>query len=144
MCCEDKNFYDSVSSCVSSIKVYAIFEPNAEYIWVITDPFGNVYEQPFTADIKGYGSIDTSKLPEGFCNPFMPSFMLQVRTLNDFTPKSLIFPVAFESAIVKISGGNRIKASIGNKLQVEVAVSVIPSDDDGLIENDDNNQTPTN
>jgi len=115
MCCRKKTFTDSIASCSDVVKVHAIFEPLSTHLWVIIDPYGNNYEQEFTADESGYGSINLMLLPEGFCNPYLPGFTLKVKTDSasyEFEP--LIFAVNFESADVSFLKGISTKNTIGS------------------------------
>ncbi len=113
-CCQSCCFEDIISACPESIKVNAKLTPNTQYVWIITDSHGNVYSQEFTTDGNGYGSIDTTKLPEGFCNPYNAGFNIQVKQDEescDFIP--LPFMVKYNCVDVKVVGGTLEKNQIG-------------------------------
>ncbi|MBK7882482.1 MAG: hypothetical protein IPJ81_00570 [Chitinophagaceae bacterium] len=95
-CCQPCCFEDVISPCPAEIKVNAKFEAATKYFWIITDLHDNVYSQEFTTDGNGYGKIDTTKLPPGFCNPYNAGFTIQVKkTVEscDFIP--MVFPIKY-------------------------------------------------
>lgn len=113
-CCQPCCFEDFISACPDKIKVNAKFEPASDYFWIITDSHGNKYSQEFTTDDDGYGEIDTTLLPEGFCNPYNSGFIIEVKkTLEscDFIP--MVFPVKYNCVDVKVIGGTFEKHEIG-------------------------------
>lgn len=143
MCCKDKVFTDSISTCSETILVRAIFPPLSTHVWVVTDPFGNQYMQAFTADSLGYGSIDLSAFPEGFCNPSLPGFSIHVKATEDACDfEGLVFPVTFEKAQVKITGGSAVKEFVGCAIDLSVitapsSIEIIATEDGPTISDPD-------
>lgn len=113
-CCQPCCFEGVISPCTEAIKVKGKLSPATNYFWIITDSHGNVYSQEFTTDADGYGEIDTTELPEGFCNPYNAGFTIQVKSTLascDFIP--LVFAIKYDCVNVKVVGGTLEKDQIG-------------------------------
>ena len=107
-------YHDFITGNPEFIKVYALLIPGGEYFWEISDYFGNIYYQPFTAGIDGYGYIDTSLLPKGFCNPFMHGFSVRIKkTPTDVDQETLLMLQGFDSVYVRLYQGNQTKPYVG-------------------------------
>lgn len=97
--CKQIAINSSISQFPTTITVWGLLAPVSDYIWVITDVHGNVYNLPFTTDEDGVGKILASQLPEGFFNPAM-QFTIQVKTNVDNCD---VVPMTFLQKVDKIT-----------------------------------------
>ena len=56
--------------------------PSTNYTAIITNHFGQKYEQDVTTDTGGAFTLDISTFPEGFFNPYSGFFTLTVLDVN--------------------------------------------------------------
>jgi hypothetical protein len=105
-------FQDYLAKCNLAIRVYAQLTPATDYIWVITDKFGNKYQGDFTTDADGFWEIQVADLPSGMLTQYSGDFTLQVQ---DSGCKPVKFKIAQEHDCINftIKGGNYEKDSIG-------------------------------
>ena len=95
-CC----FQDYLAKCNLSIQVYAQLSPLSDYIWIITDKFGNKYQGEFTTDSNGFWEIPVDELPSGLLTQYSGDFTLQVQ---DTSCKPVKFKVAQEYDCINIT-----------------------------------------
>jgi len=107
-CC----FTDYLAKCNLSIQVYAQLSPLTDYIWVITDKFGNKYQGEFTTNSDGFWEIPVDELPSGLLTQYSGEFTLQVQ---DSGCKPVKFKVAQEYDCINftIKGGTYEKETLG-------------------------------
>jgi hypothetical protein len=105
-------FRDFLAKCNLSIQVYAQLAPLTDYIWIITDKFGNKYQGEFTTDADGFWEIQVSDLPPGMLTQYSGDFTLQVQ---DSGCKPVKFKMAGEYDCINfgIKGGNYEKDTLG-------------------------------
>jgi hypothetical protein len=107
-CC----FQDFLAKCNLEIQVYAQLSPLSDYIWIITDKFGNKYQGEFTTDADGFWTIPVDELPSGMLTQYSGDFSLQVQ---DTGCKPVKFKVAQEYDCINftVKGGTYEKAALG-------------------------------
>ena len=107
-CC----FTDFIAKCNLSIQVYAQLAPLSDYIWIITDKFGNKYQDEFTTDSNGFWEIPVDQLPSGLLTQYSGEFTLQVQ---DSGCKPVKFKIAQEYDCInfRVKGGTYEKDTIG-------------------------------
>lgn len=107
-CC----FTDYIAKCNLAIQVYAQLAPLSDYIWIITDKFGNKYQGEFTTDADGFWEIPVDQLPSGLLTQYSGEFTLQVQ---DSGCKPVKFKIAAEYDCVNftVKGGTYEKDTIG-------------------------------
>lgn len=107
-CC----FVDFIAKCNLRIQVYAQLAPLTDYIWIITDKFGNKYQGEFTTDSDGFWQIPVDELPGGLLTQYSGEFTLQVQ---DSGCKPTKFKLAGEYDCINftVKGGTYEKDTIG-------------------------------
>lgn len=107
-CC----FTDYLAKCNLSLQVYAQLAPLSDYIWVITDKFGNKYQGEFTTDSNGFWEIPVDELPAGLLTQYSGEFTLQVQ---DTGCKPVKFKIAQEYDCINftVKGGTYEKDTLG-------------------------------
>lgn len=107
-CC----FVDYLAKCNLSVQVYAQLAPLTDYIWIITDKFGNKYQGEFSTDSNGFWQIPVDELPSGLLTQYSGEFTLQVM---DSGCKPAKFKVAQESDCINftVKGGTYEKNNLG-------------------------------
>ena len=109
-CC----FRDFLAKCNDTIPVFAQLEPDTSYYWVITDKFGNQYQDQFDTDSDGFWQIDASALPEGLLTEFSGEFKLQVfKQTNTCAPATFKIAQVTDCIVFDIHPGNRVKSQLG-------------------------------
>lgn len=105
-------FSDFIAKCNLHIQVYAQLAPLSDYIWIITDKFGNKYQGEFTTDSDGFWQIPVDELPSGLLTQYSGEFTLQVQ---DSGCKPVKFKVAqeFDCISFTVKGGTYEKDTIG-------------------------------
>ena len=105
-------FQDYLAKCNLTIQVFAQLSPLTEYIWIITDKFGNLYQGEFMSDADGFWEIAVADLPPGMLTQYSGNFTLQVQ---DSGCKPVKFKVAQEYDCINfnIKGGNYEKDTLG-------------------------------
>lgn len=68
----------SLPACAGVITVNVGMDPNNIYTWIITDKFGNKYQENVTTDGAGKFVIDASDLPDGLFTPSSGTFILAI------------------------------------------------------------------
>lgn len=128
-CC----FVDFIAKCNLEIQVYAQLSPLTDYIWVIKDKFGNLYQGEFTTDADGFWAIPVDELPGGLLTQYSGEFTLQVQ---DSGCKPAKFKIAQEYDCINfnIKGGTYEKNTLGCSFECSPAVgtqtTLIPFTDD--------------
>lgn len=107
-CC----FVDFIAKCNLAIQVYAQLAPLSDFIWIITDKFGNKYQGEFTTDSDGFWEIPVDQLPSGLLTQYSGEFTLQVQ---DSGCKPTKFKIAAEYDCINftVKGGTYEKDTIG-------------------------------
>lgn len=107
-CC----FTDFIAKCNLSIQVYAQLAPLSDYVWIIKDKHGNLYQGEFTTDSDGFWEIPVDQLPSGLLTQYSGEFTLQVQ---DSGCKPVKFKVAQEYYCINftVKGGTYEKDTIG-------------------------------
>lgn len=105
-------FSDFIAKCNLRIQVYAQLAPLSDYIWIITDKFGNKYQGDFTTDSDGFWQIPVDELPSGLLTQYSGEFTLQVQ---DSGCKPTKFKLAGEYDCINftIKGGTYEKDTLG-------------------------------
>lgn len=105
-------FSDFIAKCNLHIQVYAQLAPLSDYIWIITDKFGNKYQGDFTTDSDGFWQIPVDQLPSGLLTQYSGEFTLQVQ---DSGCKPTKFKLAGEYDCINftVKGGTYEKDTIG-------------------------------
>lgn len=105
-------FSDFIAKCNLHIQVYAQLAPLSDYIWIITDKFGNKYQGDFTTDSDGFWQIPVDELPSGLLTQYSGEFTLQVQ---DSGCKPTKFKLAGEYDCINftIKGGTYEKDTLG-------------------------------
>lgn len=105
-------FQDYLAKCNLAIQVYAQLSPLTDYIWIIKDKFGNLYQGEFTTDADGFWTIPVDELPPGMLTQYSGEFTLEVQ---DAGCKPVKFKVAAEYDCINftIKGGNYEKDTLG-------------------------------
>lgn len=107
-CC----FVDYIAKCNLSLQVYAQLAPLTDFIWIIKDKHGNLYQGEFTTDSDGFWQIPVDQLPSGLLTQYSGEFTLQVQ---DSGCKPVKFKVAqeFDCINFTVKGGTYEKDTIG-------------------------------
>lgn len=107
-CC----FTDYIAKCNLAIQVYAQLAPLSDYIWIIKDKHGNLYQGEFTTDSDGFWEIPVDELPSGLLTQYSGEFTLLVQ---DSGCKPVKFKIAQEYNCINftVKGGNYEKDTIG-------------------------------
>lgn len=115
MSCKSQGAYsDFIAGYPDSVQVNVILEPATQYVWELTDGFGNVYTQVFTTDDDGAGIIDMAELPAGFTNPYQANLKIRVKeNSHDCEYVPLKFIMAFDCISLAFKGGTIEKDWIG-------------------------------
>lgn len=105
-------FSDFIAKCNLHIQVYAQLAPLSDYIWIITDKFGNKYQGDFTTDSDGFWQIPVDQLPSGLLTQYSGEFTLQVQVIGCKPTK---FKVAQEYDCINftVKGGTYEKDTLG-------------------------------
>lgn len=120
MCCNQKTFSDTVIGC-QDIRVNAVLLPNTEYVWEVTTRFNNKYLLPFTTDSQGYGTIDVSQLPEGFCVPGECFDLKLKQSVEACEYVGIPLMINHERLQVTFAGGSMDKSFIGCPYTIPVS-----------------------
>lgn len=110
-CCKCYNAI--LSNCNEGIRLKAGLTPGDDYKWIITDKFGNKYNDTVQADYLGDIIIDESILPTGFFTPFSGEFELQIVNPITNLPVTLTICAYYECVNISIVGGSDVEDTIG-------------------------------
>lgn len=112
MCCNQKTFKDTLIGC-EDIRVNAILTPDTDYVWEVTTRFAAIHLVPFTTDSDGYGTINISALPDGFCVAG-EKFTLRIKqTIESCEYISIPFIINHQCCEIEFYGGSAPKSFIG-------------------------------
>lgn len=108
-----KCFTDYITRCETAIYVRAVLEPNASYIWKITDKFENEYEGAFTTDDDGLWAIDVDALPAGLLTQYAGKFKLKVYKAGSCSESTMLIAQEYDCIEFEVRGGTSTKDEIG-------------------------------
>lgn len=116
-CC----FHDFIAKCNESLRVYAQLDPLTDYIWVIKDKFGNLYQGEFLTDADGFWSILVEELPAGLLTQYSGDFTLQVQS-SGCRPVKFKIAQEYDCIAFTIKGGTYEKNTLGCNFNCTPAV----------------------
>lgn len=105
-------FTDFIAKCNLQLQVYAQLAPLSDYIWIISDKFGNKYQGDFTTDSNGFWVVPVDQLPSGLLTQYSGLFTLEAQ---DSGCKPVKFKVAQEYSCIDfvVKGGTYEKNTLG-------------------------------
>lgn len=106
------SFIDTISNCMTSIRVNALLVPATPYTWLITDKFGNQYTGESITDGAGFFDIAVGDLPDGFFTAYSGEFKLEIL---DGNCRKIDFKMAkyYDSIAFAATAGPRVKDNLG-------------------------------
>lgn len=138
MCCNSTtSLNDYLAGDQTNIVVNGILQPDTNYVWEVTDGYGNMYYIPFTTNSEGLGTIDSSQLPDNFINAHqLPVTIKAKRSVSSCDYEKISFIQKFESMKVEFKNNATTKGYIGcaidilppsNKLPFTYRIRTTPS-----------------
>lgn len=105
-----KCFSDFIIGAPSAVRVNALLTPETDYVWELTDGFGNIYHQDFTTESDGIGYLDMSQMPPGFANAAQAPLSIRVKeSASDCEYVPLVVAQRYAQISMDFRAGTAIK-----------------------------------